>query len=161
MQYFHLLLQEVTTAEDWTRRFEVSRQMQLVLTNAFKKKKIGGITYWLSLVHLQSRNTWNMYNASATSVNLFLAASNTEGVQIDSILMNKLFTYNNVPLFLFFAIFINNKVVLWDRTFESPFMYILQVQRFNFFNNIVTINSSICYSVSLIYKVLDHEIQLP
>jgi len=40
MQGCHLLLQEVTIAVDWTRRFEVSRQMQFsFLTNVFQKKK--------------------------------------------------------------------------------------------------------------------------
>ena len=38
--------------------------------------------------------------------------SNGEGVQIDCTLMNKLFIYNYVPLFLFFAISTNNKFVL-------------------------------------------------
>ena len=39
MQCGHLLLQEVTTAVDWTRRFEVSRQMQFFKLTYLRRKK--------------------------------------------------------------------------------------------------------------------------
>jgi hypothetical protein len=70
------------------------------------------------LLHLRSMKTWNMYKERVISLNLFPTTSNV-GVQIGCLLMNKLFTYKNVPLFLYFAIFPNKKIVLWDRTFES------------------------------------------
>ena len=63
-------------------------------------------------LHLWSVKTWNMYDARVISLNLFPTPSNAEGVQIDSTLMNELFIYNKIPLFLFFAISNNNKVVI-------------------------------------------------
>ena len=36
-----------------------------------------------------------------------------------STLMSKRFIYNKFPLFIFFAISTNDKIVLWDRNFES------------------------------------------
>ena len=41
-----------------------------------------------------------------------------------STLMNKRFICNKFPLFLYYAITTNNKVFLWDWTFESTCIYI-------------------------------------
>ena len=75
------------------------------------------------LLHHRSMKTWNMYNARAISLNLYPTTSNSEGVQIDCTLMNKLFIYNNFPLLLFVSIFTNYKIFLWDRTFEALYIY--------------------------------------
>ena len=61
---------------------------------------------------------------------MFPTTPNAEGVQIDEPLMNKLFIYNNVPLFLFFAMPTNYKVVVSERTFQSVCILI-----HNIFNN--------------------------
>ena len=73
------------------------------------------------LLHFRSIKTWNMYNARSIYRKLF--PTNAEGVQIDLLLMNKLFIYNNVFFLSILPISANHKVVLWDRTFESPCIF--------------------------------------